>query len=55
MRPDQSPPLPQMDICDVCARHLTDGCHLGVVRDSSAIHARDPARDGLRLTNGGRW
>ncbi|MDJ0342856.1 hypothetical protein QMK19_23930 [Streptomyces sp. H10-C2] len=49
MRDDQSPSVPQTDICDACARPLTDGCHLGVVRDSSAIHPRHRARDGRRL------
>ncbi|NEA53478.1 hypothetical protein G3I60_04725 [Streptomyces sp. SID13666] len=49
MRHDPSPPIPHTDICDVFARRLTDGCRLAVVRDSSAVHARDPARDGLRL------
>lgn len=41
--------VPETDICDLCARRLTEGCRLGVVRDSSAVHARTPARDGRRL------
>ncbi|MCZ4103236.1 hypothetical protein QMK19_23920 [Streptomyces sp. H10-C2] len=48
MRTDRSP-VPETDICDLCARRLTDGCQMGVVPDSSAIHARSPARDGRRL------
>lgn len=48
MRTDPSR-VPETDICDLCARRLTDGCQLGVVQDSSAIHARSPARDGRRL------
>lgn len=48
MRSDRSP-VPETDICDLCARRLTEGCQLGVVPDSSAIHARSPARDGRRL------
>ncbi|MEU3464158.1 hypothetical protein ABZ721_29910 [Streptomyces sp. NPDC006733] len=42
MRSDRSR-VPETDICDLCARRLTDGCHLSVVLDSSAI------RDGRRL------
>ncbi|MDJ0347056.1 hypothetical protein QMK19_39860 [Streptomyces sp. H10-C2] len=49
MRPDYSAPIPETDICDACARRLTDGCHLDVIPDSSALHSRDPARDGRRL------
>ncbi|MCZ4101409.1 hypothetical protein G3I60_43385 [Streptomyces sp. SID13666] len=49
MRPDHSRSVPLTDICDACARPLTDGCHLNVVPDSSAIHASDRARDGRRL------
>ncbi|MCZ4118979.1 hypothetical protein [Streptomyces sp. H39-S7] len=30
-------------------RRLTEGCQLGVVPDSSVIHAQSPARDGRRL------
>ncbi|MCZ4117935.1 hypothetical protein [Streptomyces sp. H39-S7] len=48
MRTDRSR-VPETDICDLCARRLTDGCRLGVVADSSAIHAGSPARDGRRL------
>ncbi|MCM2417733.1 hypothetical protein [Streptomyces sp. RKAG293] len=47
MRSERSP-VPETDICDLCARRLTQGCQLGVVPDSSAIHARSPARDGRR-------
>ncbi|MDF9814577.1 hypothetical protein [Streptomyces sp. SPB162] len=48
MRTDRSR-VPETDICDLCARRLTDGCRLGLVQDSSAIHTRTPARDGRRL------
>ncbi|MCZ4121004.1 hypothetical protein [Streptomyces sp. H39-S7] len=38
-----------VDLCDWCGRLWHDGGVLAIVRDSSAVHATDPAKDGMRL------
>ncbi|MGW8375055.1 hypothetical protein [Streptomyces sp. ODS28] len=37
------------DICDFCGQLLGGDACLDLVPDSSAVHAHDPAKDGLRL------
>ncbi|WP_277436209.1 hypothetical protein [Streptomyces sp. SPB162] len=38
-----------VELCDWCGRLWYDGGVLAIVRDSSAVHATDPAKDGMRL------
>ncbi|MDJ0343383.1 hypothetical protein QMK19_19515 [Streptomyces sp. H10-C2] len=47
MASDEPEPFP--DICDFCGRRIGARGRLALVPDSSAIHARDPGKDGQRL------
>ncbi|QNA75390.1 hypothetical protein C8250_028995 [Streptomyces sp. So13.3] len=39
-------------LCDWCGRIWDEGGAVGLVLDSSAVHARDPSKDGKRLVIG---
>ncbi|MCZ4101433.1 MULTISPECIES: hypothetical protein [unclassified Streptomyces] len=47
MASDEPAPFP--DICDLCGQRIGAQGRLDLVPDSSAVHARDPGKDGKRL------